>query len=144
MYDWLFRHANGIVHRDVKLDNFLFISTGDHAEIKLIDFGFSQQHAKKNAHMTTTIGTPHFLAPQVLEGDYTRACDLWSLGAAVYMMVTGTVPFAGTTREQIFFKIGSDARAPKVLTARIKATLECQSIPTCNTALPFQNGAQDR
>ena len=60
-------HANGVVHRDLKLENFIFTSKSENAEIKLIDFGFSRQYLTRANKMTKLVGTCYYLAPEVLK-----------------------------------------------------------------------------
>ena len=69
-------HEAGIVHRDLKLENFIFTSKDSDAEIKLIDFGLSRGYLE-GTHMRQFVGTPYYMAPEVIKGDYTSACDMW-------------------------------------------------------------------
>lgn len=62
-------HLHGIVHRDLKPENFLLASDGSESEIKLIDFGLSKRFTN-HTHMHTVVGTPFYVAPEVLKGDY--------------------------------------------------------------------------
>lgn len=61
-------HIHGIVHRDLKPENFLLASEETESEIKLIDFGLSKRFTSQ--HMHTVVGTPFYVAPEVLKGDY--------------------------------------------------------------------------
>eukprot|EP00041_Stephanoeca_diplocostata_P037953 m.1462016 g.1462016 ORF g.1462016 m.1462016 type:complete len:602 (+) comp25133_c2_seq16:178-1983(+) len=85
-------HANRLVHRDIKPENFMFSSRNPTAEIKLIDFGVSRQFTDKSK-MTRTTGTLEYMAPEVLNHDYTEASDLWSFGVMLFEMITGKCPF---------------------------------------------------
>ncbi|CAM9191729.1 unnamed protein product [Discosporangium mesarthrocarpum] len=87
-------HANGICHRDLKLENWVFESLAPDAELKLIDFGLSK-HFGKDEVMHVPVGTPYTIAPECLSGAYTQACDLWSLGVLVFMLLCGEPPFTG-------------------------------------------------
>lgn len=81
-----------ICHRDLKVENFMFVSTSADASLKLIDFGLSKiQH--HGAPMTLFAGTSHYFAPEVLNCCYDHHCDLWSLGVIVYMLLFGAPPF---------------------------------------------------
>ena len=67
-------HANKIVHRDLKLENFIFTSKETDADIKLIDFGFSRQYLEtETTKMTNLVGTCYYLAPEVINKAYTEA-----------------------------------------------------------------------
>jgi calcium-dependent protein kinase len=55
--------------------------------------------------MSTRAGTPFFMAPEVLEQNYSNACDLWSCGVILYVMLCGYPPFDGDTEEEIFLAV---------------------------------------
>ena len=97
-------HSRGITHRDLKPENILFESLKPDAEIKLIDFGLSRKYSK-NEKMHTILGTPYYVAPEVLKGDYDEKCDIWSIGAMTYLMLCGDPPFTGESNNEIFKKI---------------------------------------
>jgi len=85
-------HERGIVHRDLKLENFLL--NKDSTLIKLTDFGFSSTFAVDGL-LSTACGSPHYVAPEVLQGkpyDGPRA-DMWSLGITLFAMLTNRMPF---------------------------------------------------
>jgi len=63
-------HAHGIVHRDLKPENFMLASSDEDSEIKLIDFGLSKRFIQPNQHLHTVVGTPFYVAPEVLKSDY--------------------------------------------------------------------------
>jgi hypothetical protein len=90
-------HAHGVIHRDVKPDNVMIETTGDGARVVLTDFGVA--HITGMETMTATgalVGSPAYMSPEQSRGhDVGPASDLWSLGAMLYEMVTGIVPFAG-------------------------------------------------
>ena len=55
--------------------------------------------------MHTILGTPYYVAPEVLKGDYDEKCDIWSIGAMTYLMLCGDPPFTGESNNEIFKKI---------------------------------------
>lgn len=101
-------HSRGVTHRDLKPENILFDSNNQDSEIKLIDFGLSRKY-NNNEKMHTILGTPYYIAPEVLQGDYTEKCDVWSIGALSYIMLCGDPPFKGVSNSEIFNKILREA-----------------------------------
>jgi len=95
-----------IVHRDLKPENFLFESERDDADIKIIDFGLSR-HETQFGVMNTRVGTPYYVAPEVLKKEYTKSCDIWSIGVICYILLCGYPPFYGDSDRQIFDSVRS-------------------------------------
>jgi calcium-dependent protein kinase len=91
-------HGKGIVHRDLKLENFLY-EREDSDHLKLIDFGFSHIW-EPNTKMALSCGTLAYVAPEVLKKSYTSQCDLWSLGVILFILLAGYMPFSGAERVQ--------------------------------------------
>jgi len=117
-------HTNGIAHRDLKLENFIFTSDAKDAEIKLIDFGFSTNYLETGTGtMQEVVGTCYYLAPEVLKRKYTQASDLWSLGVVIYMMVTGSVPFCGNSNDAIIASVKRKTEEPEKMQDELKTRL---------------------
>jgi len=96
-------HAHNIIHRDLKLENFLY-ERADSDHLKLIDFGFAKYH-NLGEKMSRSCGSLHYIAPEVLAKNYDEKADLWSLGVIVYMLVTGQPPFFGSTDSKCLNRI---------------------------------------
>lgn len=105
-------HNNKICHRDLKPENFMFSSKDDNASLKLIDFGLSRSFFHMTStgqrallRMQTKAGTAFFMSPEVIQGNYSNSCDMWSAGCILYLMLSGYPPFDGETQEEIFASI---------------------------------------
>lgn len=85
-------HESEIAHCDIKPDNFLFLTKDDDSVIKLIDFGMSRRQEFAEYH-TDAVGTPYYVAPEVLDNHYTKGADIWSLGVVFFIMIFGYPPF---------------------------------------------------
>lgn len=89
-------HSMNIVHRDLKPENFLFVSNDPNADLKIIDFGLSKiMEGGKLHRMKTRAGTPYYISPEVLAGNYDVSCDMWSAGCMMYILLCGYPPFYG-------------------------------------------------
>ena len=106
-------HSKGIVHRDIKPENILVQKSDnkkkskndfDEINIKLIDFGASN-YFKENEILTLKVGSPYYIAPEVLNKCYNEKCDIWSAGVVLYVMLTGNFPFIGKTSQKLFENI---------------------------------------
>ncbi|KAL2813286.1 kinase-like domain-containing protein [Aspergillus granulosus] len=92
-----FLHEQNIVHRDLKPDNILMTSRADGCRVVLTDFGCATLIDTDSTRMSSMVGTYEFCAPEVAkvedEGGYTKAADLWSLGALTAVLLMGESPF---------------------------------------------------
>eukprot|EP00928_Gymnodinium_smaydae_P046337 TRINITY_DN30868_c0_g1_i1.p1 TRINITY_DN30868_c0_g1~~TRINITY_DN30868_c0_g1_i1.p1 ORF type:complete len:597 (-),score=119.19 TRINITY_DN30868_c0_g1_i1:259-2049(-) len=96
-------HSNRIVHRDLKLENWMYGTAGPNEpddRLRLIDFGFSRM-LEENEFLDMPCGTLHYTSPEVLNRKYTGKCDMWSLGVICYMLLVGRPPFRGSNNLKI-------------------------------------------
>lgn len=74
-----YMHERGIVHRDIKPENVLFETADEDSPVKIIDFGLSRRHDNRvDRPITSIVGTPYYIAPEVFLRKYDKACDLLS------------------------------------------------------------------
>jgi eukaryotic-like serine/threonine-protein kinase len=104
-------HGQGIVHRDIKSNN---IKIGSAGEVKLLDFGIAKSGSTPSLTMAGgVVGTMQYLSPEQVKGGIAdHRSDIWALGALLYEMVTGKVPFEAPTIGQLCEKIGKAAYPP--------------------------------
>lgn len=100
----VYLEERGVAHRDLKPENFLLSSTADDAYLKFIDFGSSQFYSPGET-MTSKVGTPYYIPPEVLRKSYNYKCDLWSAGVVMYILLCGYPPFGGNTDQEILKKV---------------------------------------
>lgn len=87
-----------IVHGDIKIENIL---VGDDYTIKISGFTYARVLKSPNETLSTTVGTPLTMAPEVIKGkSYDKKCDIWSLGVVLYQLLTGRYPFLPETFSQ--------------------------------------------
>ncbi|KAH7280591.1 hypothetical protein KP509_36G004600 [Ceratopteris richardii] len=96
-----FCHSVGIMHRDVKPENILFLEDSDDSCIKLADFGLAVEFSP-GQKFSDLAGSAYYVAPEVLNGEYSQEIDVWSAGVVLYVMLSGVAPFNGETDEEIF------------------------------------------
>lgn len=91
------------VHRDIKLDNFIYEHDAEEAELKLIDFGFACEIAPGKEGMWDQLGTPSYMAPELWSRDetmYDSSVDMWAIGVVTYMLLSGKRPFQHADRKE--------------------------------------------
>ncbi|XP_046967715.1 RAC serine/threonine-protein kinase isoform X1 [Vanessa cardui] len=115
-------HSEGIIYRDLKLENLLLDKDG---HIKIADFGLCKVNITYGRTTKTFCGTPEYLAPEVLEDtDYGPAVDWWGTGVVLYEMVCGRLPFYNRDHDVLFSLIlEEEVRFPRALSAPCRALL---------------------
>lgn len=117
-------HDRGIVHRDVKSSNVMLLRDGT---IKVMDFGIARFNRENNMTVSEkTIGSVHYISPEQARGDITdERSDIYSVGVALYEMLTGRKPFDGDTPVAIALKhMQSTAKRPTELNETIPEGME--------------------
>lgn len=97
-------HKGHIIHRDLKPENILFETKDDTSNVKLVDFGFAKVFNPKKA-LKEVLGTPLFIAPEIISKKYNTKADIWSLGVVTYFLLSGEPPFDGDNRTELFDNI---------------------------------------
>ncbi|CAN1772570.1 Calcium-dependent protein kinase 20 [Linum perenne] len=97
-------HSLGVMHRDLKPENFLFVSQKEDATLKTIDFGLSV-FFKPGETFMDVVGSPYYVAPEVLKKHYGQQCDVWSAGVIIYILLSGVPPFWDETEQGIFEQV---------------------------------------
>lgn len=96
-----YMHKQGVVHRDIKPENILLETKEEDSSIKIIDFGLARKHDVAEPPMSTIVGTPYYIAPEVLRKHYTKSCDVWSTGVVAYILLCGYPPFNGANNREV-------------------------------------------
>ncbi|KAH7388848.1 protein kinase C [Pyrenochaeta sp. MPI-SDFR-AT-0127] len=99
-------HENGVIYRDLKLDNILLTLDG---HIKIADYGLCKEEMWYGSTTSTFCGTPEFMAPEILlDKKYGRAVDWWAFGVLIYQMLLQQSPFRGEDEDEIYDAILAD------------------------------------
>ncbi|KAE9622228.1 hypothetical protein Lal_00032445 [Lupinus albus] len=85
-------HKHGVIHRDLKPENFLFANKKENSPLKAIDFGLSI-FFKPGERFSEIVGSPYYMAPEVLQRNYGPEIDIWSAGVILYILLCGVPPF---------------------------------------------------
>lgn len=97
-------HSLGVMHRDLKPENFLFVNEEEDSPLKAIDFGLSM-FFKPGETFTDVVGSPYYVAPEVLRKCYGPKADVWSAGVIIYILLSGVPPFWAETEQDIFDEV---------------------------------------
>ena len=96
-------HKNNIIHRDIKSSNILVFNDN---LVKITDFGVSKLLENNNLLANTSIGTPYYMSPELVNGTpYNYSVDFWAFGCLIYKMLTNKYPFEANNIGALFYKI---------------------------------------
>ncbi|MBL9099601.1 MAG: protein kinase [Myxococcales bacterium] len=128
-------HAHGIVHRDIKPENIILVERGGRSGVvKLVDFGISAMLAAGPPQSSRIAGTPHYMAPEQIEGKpFDGRLDMYAVGCVAYELMTGAAPFPGEVVEEVLLAQLDDEPTPpsklvperKILPALEAVVLRC-------------------
>ena len=105
-----FLHDHRILHRDIKPDNLLLDTDGS---VKLADFGIAAQLEDQAERRMSSVGTPWYTAPEVINGEeYSFGCDIWSTACTLYELITGKPPYADANPMVAVYKMTENAHPP--------------------------------
>ncbi|KAL0316827.1 UNVERIFIED_CONTAM: Calcium-dependent protein kinase [Sesamum radiatum] len=100
-WNWFLNcHKHGVMHRDLKPENFLFSNKKETAPLKAIDFGLSI-FFKPGERFDEIVGSPYYMAPEVLKRNYGPEVDVWSAGVILYILLCGIPPFWAETEQGV-------------------------------------------
>ncbi|KAJ7947508.1 putative Calcium-dependent protein kinase [Quillaja saponaria] len=93
-------HEHGVIHRDLKPENFLFADASENSQLKAIDFGLSI-FFEPGQRFSEIVGSPYYMAPEILRRNYGPEVDVWSAGVILYILLCGVPPFWAENEEGI-------------------------------------------
>lgn len=93
-------HRHGVIHRDLKPENFLLANKKEASPLKAIDFGLSI-FFKPGQRFSEIVGSPYYMAPEVLKRNYGPEIDVWSAGVILYILLCGVPPFWAETEQGV-------------------------------------------
>jgi serine/threonine protein phosphatase PrpC len=119
-------HRQGVVHRDLKPQNIMICNDGS---VRIMDFGIAKAAASRRitfGGFSPTMGTPDYMAPEQVKGQRgDKQTDIYSVGAILYEMVTGRVPFEGQNAYVVMnARLIGDPVAPRTYNSKIRPEVE--------------------
>ncbi|KAK6461456.1 elongation factor 2 [Scheffersomyces coipomensis] len=133
-------HDNGIVYRDLKLENILLTSKG---HIKIGDYGLCKENMGYGQTTGSFCGTPEFMAPEIVSAKpYDRSVDWWAFGVLFFQMLLRTSPFKGEDEEEVFNAITNDDVKYPIYLSR-QTVLVLQGLLTKDPSQRLGSGERD-
>lgn len=136
-------HDRGVVHRDLKPAN-IFI---EHGHLKIGDYGLSRRmSSSERGELTRGVGTPHYMAPEIKNGNYGRSIDVYACGVILFEMLTGHPPFEGETPAEVLMKHQLDtpdlAKIPAPVRPILMRVLEKDPAKRFGTMMEFARAVE--
>ncbi len=123
-----YAHSRGIIHRDIKPSNILLDGSGREISARLMDFGLAKSEAGEDTLTLDgqMLGTPAYMSPEQVRDSHAvdGRGDIYSLGVVLYELVTGALPFHGTTRMMLSQVLDQEPPRPRTLDDTIPRDLE--------------------
>jgi len=116
-------HKAGIIHRDLKPENVMLVDEGSSVRVKIVDFGIAKFEAELQqvTHAGVVVGTPMYMSPEQCMGEkIDERSDVYSLGALLYELLTGTVPYLGADAQHTMFAHCDQLRYPEPIESRVQ------------------------
>lgn len=131
----VYAHENKVLHRDLKPENILITKKEDEHMVKVTDFGLAR-FIKSGSISASTAGTPIYMAPEAWSGNFDEKSDIWSIGAILYELLTGSPPFLADDLNTLKSKIDSGKfLMPTILRPHIPEDIE-DAVVKCLSAQP--------
>lgn len=125
----IYLHSQGILYRDLKLDNIMLDSDG---HVKIADFGMCKENMVKGKLTRTFCGTPDYIAPEILAyKPYGKSVDWWALGVLIFEMLAGEPPFDGEDEDELFVAITDHQPSFRLLPSKESQSV-CKGLLTKN------------
>ena len=99
-----FMQTHRVIHKDLKPENIMLVMDASHPDrpiVKIIDFGLSELFSPNQSTSTTVAGTAFYMSPQIFKPPFSFKADIWSIGVIAYFMLTGILPFFGSTVAEV-------------------------------------------
>lgn len=120
-----YAHSRGVIHRDIKPSNILYTQDGD---VRIIDFGIALIDGSDMSHIEGIAGSPSYMSPEQVQGqELTNRSDLYSLGAVMYELLTGSRPFRAGNLAKLMHQIVY-ATPPPIHTLRREVTEDLEDV----------------